>query len=122
MADVLRQATFYATTKRTELQGGVVVLAEVFSKRMGRLGEELDAWRDLMRTIPDVVECTSWKHYELRYFQPDGSPWNAARELLLAREALLERMREKVPGVLDLLDRTGAIRTVEEILKLDDVV
>ena len=119
--NVLEQATFYAITKRTELQRKPVDLADAF-KRIKRLSDELAAWKDLQGAVPKYVECTKWKHYEFRYLQPDNNPWNANRELVSTRETLITAFEKSGHHLFKQLVESKVIRSVEQVLQLSDIV
>lgn len=119
----LRQATFYAITKRMELQGKPVDIADA-QKRVRRLPDELAAWVDLKRLVGhSCVEYTAWQHFEFRYHQPDRSLASARRELLSARDTILAGLYsvQSNPVVQRLLS-SDVIRTSAEILELADIV
>ena len=119
----LEQATFYAITKRTELQGKPVDLPDAL-KRIRRLPEELVAWVQIQKQARASLECTAWQHSEFRYFQPGGNKQDAVRELLTARDRLLREMQAAAsanPTFASLL-RSDVIRSAEEVLKITDIV
>jgi hypothetical protein len=120
----LKQATFYAVTKRTELQRKPVSVPDA-QKRVRRLPEELKAWVKIMGLISDpAIEFTSWQHFEFRYHQPDGSLEDARRELLSARDTVLAGLYNRAtesPVVRRFLD-SGVIRSSAEILELTGIV
>ncbi len=119
----LKQATFYAINKRTELQGKPVDVPDA-QKRVRRLPDELTAWIELERLVgPSCVEYTAWPHFEFRYHQPERSVQSARRELLSARDTILTGLygAPSNPAVKKLLSSDG-IRTSAEIMELTDIV
>ena len=120
----LRQSTFYAITKRTELQRKPVDVPDA-QKRVRRIPEELAAWVQIKKTLgKSCVEFTSWQHFEFWYLQPDGSPADARRELLSARDTVLARLydRAKDSPAVDRLLHSDVVRSPAEILELTDIV
>jgi hypothetical protein len=119
----LKQATFYAITKRTELQRKPVDVPDA-QKRVRRLSDELDAWVEIGKLVgSSCIEYRSWQHFEFRYHQPNSSPTNANRELLAARDTILAGLNKvgHIPAVQALLS-SSAIRSATEILELTDIV
>jgi hypothetical protein len=55
-------------------------------------------------------------------YQPDKILGDAARELLLARETLLEAMEKQAPQQASVLHNSGSIKTVAEVLETTDIV
>lgn len=69
--DDLKQATFYAITKRAELQGKPVDVPDS-QKRVRRLADELQAWVSLKHLDKlCCLEYTAWPHFEFRYHQSE---------------------------------------------------
>lgn len=121
--DDLKQATFYAITKRTELQGKPVDVPDS-QKRVRRLADELQAWVSLKHLDKQCcVEYTAWPHFEFRYHQPKRGMEAAQRELLSARDTILAGLRnaQSTPLIKSMLS-SDIIRSSEEILELRDVV
>ena len=119
----LKQATFYAITKRTELQRKPVDVPDA-QKRVRRLPAEVAAWVEIGKLVGEpCVEYTSWQHFEFRYHQPDSCPADAKRELIEARDTILAGLNKvgNIPPVQALLS-SGGIRSVTEILGLADIV
>ena len=121
--DELKQAVFYGITKRTELQKKPVDLPDTL-KRVRRLNEEIKAWIDLEKVSVSYLEFTSWKHLEYRYMQPDNHLSNIRRELLVARETLLNQLDKEAQNnstIRAFLD-SKAIHAVGEILDLTEIM
>jgi len=120
----LKQATFYAITKRTELQSRPVDIPDA-QRRVSRIADELTAWNDIKKLVgKSCLEFRSWKHFEFRYHQPDGSPADARRELLSARDVVLAKLYEasgSSPVVQRFLD-SDVVLSPAEILQLNDIV
>ncbi len=121
--DDLKQATFYAITKRTELQGKPVDVPDA-QKRVRRLPDELAAWVDLKQLVgQSCVEYTAWQHLEFRYHQPDRSLASARRELLSARDTILTGLYSAQSNpIIQRLLSSDVIRSSAEILELTDIV
>jgi hypothetical protein len=121
--DDLKQAAFYAITKRTEMQGKPVDVPDS-QKRVRRLPDELAAWCALKSLVgPTCVEYTAWPHFEFRYHQPKQGVQSARRELLSARDTILARLYdEQSNSVIKSLLSSDIIRTSAEILELTDIV
>lgn len=121
--DDLKQATFYAINKRTELQGKPVDIPDT-QKRIRRLPDELTAWVNIKHVVrQSCVEYMNWPHFEFRYYQPDHSGQSARRELLSARDTILAGLygAQANPVIKSLLS-SDVIRTSAEILELTDIV
>ena len=120
----VKEATFYAVTKRTELQHKPVDLPDA-QQRVSRIPDELPAWVEIKNMVGNAcIEFTSWRHFEFRYHQPNGNATDARRELLSARDLIMKKLYEAAatsPVVRAFLD-SNAIRSPEEILELDDIV
>jgi hypothetical protein len=119
----LKQATFYAITKRMELLGKPVDIPDA-QNRVWRLPDEMAAWVDLKRLVgQSCVEYTAWQHFEFRYHQPDRSLASARRELLSARDTILAGLHSVQSNpVVQRLMSSDVIRTPAEILELPDFV
>ena len=120
----LKQATFYAIAKRTELQGKPVDVPDV-QKRVRRTAEELEAWVEIKARLGACcVECTGWKHFEFRYHQPHGSFTDARRELISARDTVLQGLREQARrcAAVRRLQASGIILSPQEVLLLKNIV
>jgi hypothetical protein len=121
--DDLKQATFYAINKRTELQGKTVDVPDS-QKRVRRLPDELVAWVDLKHLVgQSCVEYTAWPHFEFRYHQPEQGVEIARRELLSARDTILAGLyaAQSNPVIKSMLS-SDVIRTSAEIVELTDIV
>jgi hypothetical protein len=108
----LKQATFYAITKRMELQGKPVDIPDA-QRRVRRLADELVAWVALKGLVgQSCIEYTAWQHFEFRYHQPDRSLASARRELLSARDTIVAGLNSVQSNpVLQRLLSSDAIRT-----------
>lgn len=122
--ELLRQAMFYAITKRSELQRKPVDIPDA-QKRISAIKDELMAWKAIKKLVGvSCLEFRSWKHFEFRYHQPDGSPADSRRELLSARDVILAKLHRAAqtsPVVSQFLD-SNVIRSSAEILQLNDIV
>jgi len=121
--DDLKQATFYAITKRAELQGKPVDVPDS-QKRVRRLPDELQAWVNLKHIVgQSCVEYTAWPHFEFRYHQPKRGVETARRELLSARDTILAGLHDAQSNpVISSMLSSDVIRTSAEILELTDIV